>query len=86
MPGALNASFSVRRLNHLAAALQCRSYLENGVCEANTILNVAVEKRIGVDPISPLTGASTMDGMACSSIPAAAISFLRAYLKVIGST
>ncbi len=41
---------SVRRLNTLAAALGCRSYLEIGVETGATLLEVAVEQRTGVDP------------------------------------
>jgi hypothetical protein len=43
--------FSVRRLNHLASALGCRSYLEIGVFEGETFLHVDVASRTGVDPL-----------------------------------
>lgn len=43
-------SFSVRRLNRLAAALHCRRYLEIGVHQGTTLLGVNVAERIGVDP------------------------------------
>jgi hypothetical protein len=41
---------SPRRLNRLAAALGCRSYLEIGVEMGQTLLQVRVEQRTGVDP------------------------------------
>lgn len=39
-----------RRLNRLAAALDCRSYLEIGVETGKTLLQVSVAQRTGVDP------------------------------------
>lgn len=41
---------SARRLNVIAEALGCQSYLEIGVAEGETFLDVNVEKRTGVDP------------------------------------
>lgn len=41
---------SARRLNHLAAALNCRSYLEIGVETGQTLLQICVPQRTGVDP------------------------------------
>lgn len=46
----MQANHSVRRLNRLAEALECRSYLEVGVETGTTFLEVNVEKRVGVDP------------------------------------
>ena len=43
--------FSVRRLNQLASALDCRNYLEIGVFEGETFLHVDVASRTGVDPL-----------------------------------
>ena len=42
--------FAVRRLNRLAAALSCRTYLEIGVSKGKTFLGVNVASRVGVDP------------------------------------
>jgi hypothetical protein len=42
--------FAIRRLNRLAAALRCRSYLEIGVFDGETFLGVDVASRTGVDP------------------------------------
>ena len=44
------ALFSVRRLNRLAEALSCRTYLEIGVFKGETFLAVDVASRVGVDP------------------------------------
>lgn len=41
---------SSRRLNSLATALGCRSYLEIGVETGQTLLEVSVAQRTGVDP------------------------------------
>ena len=41
---------SVRRLNTLSKALGCKTYLEIGVATGETILNVDVPSRTGVDP------------------------------------
>ena len=43
-------SFAVRRLNRLAEALSCRTYLEIGVFKGTTFLSVNVASRVGVDP------------------------------------
>ena len=43
-------SCSVRRLNRLAEALGCRSYLEIGVETGCTLLQVSLPERTGVDP------------------------------------
>ena len=45
-----SSNHSARRLNTLAAALGCRSYLEIGVETGATLLQVDVERRTGVDP------------------------------------
>ena len=45
-----SALFSVRRLNRLAEALSCRTYLEIGVFKGETFLDVNVANRVGVDP------------------------------------
>ena len=45
-----SALFSVRRLNRLAEALSCRTYLEIGVNKGETFLDVNVASRVGVDP------------------------------------
>lgn len=44
------ALYSVRRLNRLAEALSCRTYLEIGVHKGETFLDVNVASRVGVDP------------------------------------
>ncbi len=41
---------SVRRLNTISKALGCKTYLEIGVATGETILNVDVPSRAGVDP------------------------------------
>lgn len=45
-----SALFSVRRLNRLAEALSCRTYLEIGVFKGETFLHVNIASRVGVDP------------------------------------
>lgn len=42
--------WSPRRLNHLARELHLRSYLEIGVFEGDTFVNVHTRRRYGVDP------------------------------------
>lgn len=42
--------FSARRLNRLAEALGCRTYLEIGVETGRTFLQVSLAQRTGVDP------------------------------------
>lgn len=49
MPPAQSAS--VRRINSLAKRLESASYLEIGVRRGNTILNVNISHRVGVDPV-----------------------------------
>ena len=48
--GDASVNASSRRLNRLAKALDCRSYLEIGVETGRTLLHVSVEQRTGVDP------------------------------------
>lgn len=49
-PSQPSVSSSARRLNRLADALGCRSYLEIGVETGLTLLQIAVPERTGVDP------------------------------------